>query len=404
MNTIELTARSTDGTGEERHSLPLAEARTQCSLRLRCLPGASALHVVLIGDGEVRLRAEVPAEGGESVLIQVHREQEDRLSVRSPGRQVVTLPPDERYAPVAPIVPAAGDSLDLALVVDGTTRHFFLQETEKKRFADSRSLLRDAEQWSSEVDKLVTFFTAATESHPDCRTAVLGFGDHPLEHAAADNLQPDYLLHPEHEDSRALRPMTSEQVRRALTSIPATSGGDVVDATADALAACVTAPSTSSRVRYSRLRWRPEARKLLLLFGDSPGHSILHPPFPGSDAGVRDFDVDQQAALLQQAGVELLTVYYDPPTDIGLQEVAFRGEILGHAQRQYRRLASLPQLAFEASTFEPLEAARRFTSLQGPIARGPATGELVEILPLADREPPPEAGSPEPAESGDGTP
>ncbi|MEE8524541.1 MAG: hypothetical protein V3T72_11470, partial [Thermoanaerobaculia bacterium] len=294
MTVLDLIVHSREGSAEARHLLPLGDAGSRCSWRQRCLPGASAIHVVLTDREGVRLRAEIPAEGGESVSMYVELGEEGRPSLWSPGRLVLTLPPDERFAPVAPIVPTGGASLDLALIIDGTSRRFLLEETERLR-VPSRPLLEDSEQWPAEVEKLTALVDAVSGAHSDCRAAVFAFGDHRIVHAAADDLQPRYLLHPADEESRALRRRTPEQLRRALLAIPATSGGDFVDAGAEALAACAS------------LRWRPEARKLAVLFGDSPGHSILHPVFPGGDAGVRDLDIDTQAMRLQERGIELVT-------------------------------------------------------------------------------------------------
>ncbi len=227
----------------------------------------------------------------------------------------------------------------------------------------------------AEVGKLTALVEAVCGAHPECRSAVLASGDRPLAHAAADDLQPRYLLHPADEEARALRPRTPEALRRAMLATQSTSGGDFVDAVAEALAACAD------------LRWRPEARKLAVLFGDSPGHSILHPVLQGGDAAVRDLDVDTRAMQLQQRGIELVTIYYDPPADVGLEDVTPRERLVIHARRQYRRLTSLPQLAFEASSFDPAAAAERILDLDGPIARGPALGELIEIRSEEDWEP-----------------
>ncbi len=385
MTAIELIVHSREG--EERHPLPLGDAAARCSWRQRCLPGASAIHVVLADGDGVRLRAEIPAEGGESVSVDLELDDEGHPSLWSPGRHVLTLPPDERFAPVAPIVPAGKKRLDLALIVDGTSRRFVLEETEEVRRVTSRLLLDDPEQWPAEVEKLTALASAVCGAFSDVRVTVFAFGDHPLAHAAADDLQPRYSLHPADEDSRALRPRTQEQLRSALLAIPATSGGDFVDAGAGALAACAS------------LRWRREARKLAVIFGDSPGHSILHPVPPGGDAGVRDLDVDTQAMRLQKRGVEVATIYHAPPTDVGLEDLAARAQLLNHARRQYRRLASLPQLAFEASSFDPAAAAERILDVDGPIARGPALGELVEIRSAEDEE---SDGSDSAAERADG--
>jgi len=359
----------------EKHPLPLEAPGTQCSIRLRCLPGASALHVVLSDDDGVRVRAEIQADGNEPVPVDVERDQEDRLHVTSPNRRVMILPVDARYEPARPILPAiAQGALDLALVIDGTTRFFFLKETAEARDATSRPLVQDAEQWPPVVEKLERFLTAMSEHQADYRLAVLAFGDQKMPHATAEDLHPRYRLYPQQEARRVLRPRALEDSISALRTLPATPGGDFVDAVADALDAC------------AGLRWRPEARKLVVLFGDSPGHSVLHPVPQGGDAGVRDRDVDQEAMRLHELGVELVTLYYDPPADIGLREVDVRGRLLEHAHEQYRRLASLPSMAFDYSTFDPPEAAQMLRDQSEWIGRGAALGELLEVLPTPETE------------------
>src|SRR5258708_22966916 len=96
------------------------------TLLLRCVPGASAVALAVRDDGQgVRLRAEVPADGGETVTVHLEIDADGALHAWSPGRHVLTLPPDERYAPAPPIFPPAPKRpLDLALVVYGTLRTF----------------------------------------------------------------------------------------------------------------------------------------------------------------------------------------------------------------------------------------------------------------------------------------
>ena len=65
-----------------------------------------------------------------------------------------------------------------------------------------------------------------------------------------------------------------------------------MDALADALAECASA------------RWHPEARKLLVVTGDSPGYSILNPAPWGANAAVREKDVETVALDLHRKGVE----------------------------------------------------------------------------------------------------
>ncbi len=146
MAAFELLVHSTEGSAGVWHPLPFGEPGSSGSWRQRCLPGASAIHVVLKDRDGVGLRAEIPAEGGETVPIYAEVDEDGRPSMWSPGLQVLTLPPDERFAPAAPNVLAGTTNLDLALFIDGTSRRFFLEESDEARRVTSRPLLEDPEQ------------------------------------------------------------------------------------------------------------------------------------------------------------------------------------------------------------------------------------------------------------------
>ncbi len=121
MTTFTLRVVSLPKGSPEEVPLPLNGAGSTCSLRLACLPGASGLHLVFTQGGEVVLRAEVQAESGESVSIEVETGESGGLQVTSPGRSVLTLPVEGRHD----LLPLLGtvshtESLDL---VSGRGRH-----------------------------------------------------------------------------------------------------------------------------------------------------------------------------------------------------------------------------------------------------------------------------------------
>ncbi len=355
--------------GEELDSsdveLAQQEPGSAVGLRLRCLPGASALHLMVADRQEILLRAEVPATGGETVTIRLESDADGEVHLTSAGRNVLVLPLDSRFEPSPLLRPAPTGCLDLCLVIDGTSRHFELQD---KVTASSRLLGRA--EWEDCVDQLSGLCEALMQHYPeDPRLSILAFGDQEPPGAVAPDLTPRYRLFPVQSEGRALRSVKTVDVLQELLDIPGSSGGDFVDAVADALEAC------------TELRWRPEARKLVVLFGDSPGHSIEFPAPTGGDAGVRERDVDLQAMKLHELGVEIVTVYLSPAKGLGLRDVEFRAELLSFAREQYVRLASLPEMAFDARDFEPDRAAESICEHQGPIARGPALGELIEVLP-----------------------
>ena len=336
--------------------LRVSEPGTTETVNLRCLPGASAVHVVLSDAQGIRLRAEVSADPGEAVPLRVELDEQGAPHVWSRERNILLFRVDSRNDPVPPIQPmAATAALDLAIVIDATVRSWVAKDAP----APSPQLLDHKERWCAHVEALLDFATRiAAQRH--ARASMLAFGDQRQPAVTANDLRPRWPLFPD-EDERVLQPFDVERLRGKLLAVPATSGGDFVDALADALAACV------------RLRWRDDARKLVVVSGDSPGASLLHPLPKGADFCVRRLDVDTQLLDLHRLGVEVVTIYHAPPSHL----VALNRELLDGTKLQYLRLASLPELAFEATTFDAGVAAERVISIHGPIARGAAFGELV---------------------------
>jgi hypothetical protein len=360
--------------------LGLASAPGRCSLRLRVLPGAEGLHLAFSREGQVVQRVEVPAAAEETVRINVESTENGELAVASPGRPVLTLPPDERFEPCPPLLPTSpGAGLDLAILVDGTTRSY-RQEGARAEGSGGQGkpdgpivaefLLGTAEDgpWPRLAEEVVGLAGRLAEGEGTCRVAVLAFGDRRPPFASAPDLIPSYRLHPPQAGDRRFRPVDPDRLRVELLELPPTSGGDFVDALADALAAC------------ARLPWRSEARKLLLLLGDSPGHSILHPPPHGTSTGARRRDVDLEAVHLHGKGVELASIFFAQAPALGLHQVDFRRRSLDFARSQYTRLASLPRYSFEARSFTAKEAIRALSHRDGPIGCGATLGELVENL------------------------
>ena len=137
-----------------------------------------------------------------------------------------------------------------------------------------------------------------------CRTvrlAGMAFADHPLHKVSAHDLVPAFTLFPRIPEQRRLEPIPPSDLRSLLSRVPSSSGGDFVDALADALAECASA------------RWHPEARKLRVVTGDSPGYSILNPAPWGANAAVREKDVETVALDLHRKGVEVVTIYHPSP-------------------------------------------------------------------------------------------
>ena len=385
---IRLRAISPGGLAAGETLLPLPRPGSTCAVRLRCIPGASSVHLVLDASAGVRLRAEVPAIGGEVVDVQVELDQDGALRVWTPGREVFLLPADDLYDPATPILPPPPDaSLDLVLLIDGTIS----QISRDGQALTHELLLERRPLWESHVEKLLDFVERLGFGRRDCRAAVVAFADQPPPDASAKDLLPRYHLFPAEEERRFHR-LDRNRLLEALLAIPASSGGDFVDALGDALDAC------------ARLHWRQEARKLLVLSGDSPGLSLLRPLRRGADLGAREKDVDTQGLRLHRLGVETVTIYH-APAEAATFDLEVQRDLLRSASDQYARLAALPEWAFRASTFDPARAAVAVGSRSGLLGRGAALGELVEVLAApgaperqGSTPPPPAAdGGPEPS-------
>ncbi len=350
------TLRTWDRGAGVAADMPLHFAGAAAAAELRCLPGASGVHIVVRQANTVRLRAEIWAEPEEIVPLELALDEDENLHLSSRGHTIVHLPLESRYDPPAPIRPATTAALDVAIIVDGTVRSWPEKETASVR------LLEQKDAWAAYVEKLVRFSETISEG-VETRVALLAFGDQEPPSVSAPDLKPRYRLYPA-EENRVLQPLAAARLRDELLLVPPTPGADFVDATADALAAC------------TRLHWRA-TRRLVLLTGDSPGASLLHPPPQGADLGVRTLDVDTQALQLHRLGVEIMTIYHAPPRNSGVFDIGFQRELLLHARDQFERLASLRWFHFDEASFDPDLAATRFRETPNAIGRGATLGELV---------------------------
>lgn len=348
------------------------DASGSAQVSLRCPEGAAALHLEVVDEDRVPLaRAEIEAAGGEEVAVRVRMEDEVVVA-ESRGRRVRLLPSDLRYAPALPIEPRGEEaSLDLLFLVDGTAKTGLDEGAEVgepagvRRYESLRPLLSDEEAWEGHVEFLLGIAQALCEKREDCRVGVLAFADEPPPEATAPDLKPAYLLHPAPPGCRNLRPYEAPELRRSLLSVPASSGGDFVDALAEGLAKCADLP------------WRGDARKVVVLSGDSPGFSLLHPAPRGADARVRRLTVDAQADELHRRGVEIVTIYNDAAEQAGVYtNLRPQKSLLEHARLQYARLASWPGLAFRLSTVVAERIAGTLAATPDLLARGASYGIL----------------------------
>lgn len=347
----ELQLRTWSTAGAMAVDVPLPAS---CTVELRCLPGADAVHIVLSDAGNVIVRAEVgPANAGEVVSFRLDADGQREPHIWSDAFRLFFLPPDSRYDPPPPISPTPADApLDVAIVIDGTIRNW---STTAARLRDDETL------WSAHAAKLVAF-TEKLAGGRDSRVAVIAFGDQNPPSVTAADLRPKYDLEPRNEQ---LHESGLGRLHKKLMAVTSTPGGDFVDALADALYVC------------TRLRWR-RGRRLLVVSGDSPGFSLLQPLTAGTDVCVRKRDVETQVLELHRMGVEIATIYHAAPSDAAV--TLFGRSLLAQAGAQYSRIASLSEeMAFEASSFEPEEAANGVASIGVPIGRGASLGEFVRV-------------------------
>lgn len=348
---------------------PIGADKSVCDVWLEPLPGASAIHIVLQVGKSARVRAEVEVDTPEPVPVRLAWNDERVLSLSSESRIVLMLPPDEDYAPAPPLQPARDSrDLDVLFLIDGTTR--FVPDSSESLVP----LLSEPQAWIQHVQKLLLFVTELKKRYAEVRTGVMAFGDHSMEFIASSaDLKCGYVFYPENPEERKLRACTEEQLRQQFLSLEATGGGDFVDALADAL------------LQSGYVGWRPKARRVLVLCGDSPGFSLLKPAPPGADIHVRHLDVDQEAMRLHvQHRVEIVTIYLGFRASLGKNPygISEPRSLTDHARSQYRRLASLPNFFWDGPSFDPGEAANALNRVPSAIGRGPSYGILSGIDPV----------------------
>ena len=337
----------------------------RCTVRLAGLPGSAGIHLPLVdAGGALAQRLEVATSAGEEVLLEM-RLAEDGAVVANAGQWPVFTPStDPNYSPLPPLVPVAdGKKLDLALIIDGTARYYNAET------ARSQPLIPDRDLWARHTTLLCEAVDSLAGAHEDVQVAMFAFGDHHFTELQDKQLQPKYLLHPENPVDRALGRYSRERLERQLRDVPYSPGGDFLDALGDALHFATS----------STLRWRPDARKLLLVSGDSPGYSVMHPAPWGADLLAREHDVDMVAKELHRRGVEVATIFHDLPEDSGYDSRTVKA-LLRHAEDQYRALACRRQWAFTLAGLDSETLSSRLATT-GTVGRGHCLGQLLDVKP-----------------------
>ncbi|HYN79829.1 MAG TPA: hypothetical protein VES73_18765, partial [Lamprocystis sp. (in: g-proteobacteria)] len=356
-------------------------AHSEYRFDLECLPGADAIQVEVAISGALRLRAEVRAQAGEVVRLGLRLDATGEPMLHAGSHQVLFLPVEPAYGPLPPNpIPGGASAWDICLLIDATTRTS-LTEAETARGADGTGsrpalaltldafLLNHKGQWAPIIARLVELVRHLGEQGQGCRLAVIVVGDEPPPPGvyAADLVPTFHLRHlPDDRPEHLLAPLTPEALAELLVKqIKATPGADVVDALADALAAA------------NQLQWGDETRRLLVIIGDSPGHATAYPVPYGGDALPRRADVDAEAARLHRDHVTIMTLYHAPAAPLVEALLEAQIALIDHAREQYRRLASVPQLACTTTDFDPQEALHTLNGRQVPWGRGASWGRLV---------------------------
>lgn len=360
--TIECVADAASGRVVD-HPLTL-DKEGACELWMDPAPGAQAIEAAIHEDGALQALAEIETRPEEPAPLRLQRLEGGRWRIGS-ERAVRTLPLEGRASPRL-LRRAADGPLQLFFLIDATARRVV---AEGDRFSTVPLLTASrSAAWDDCVEALCGFAGALAAPHPTWRASVLAYGDtsDDLDDVTRE-LRPDWAVYPEREEDRLPKPGDLADLDRRLTAIPPTPGGDFVDALAEGMQACADAAM------------RDPSRKVLVIFGDSPGHEVSSDVPPFADAQLRSCDVDEQAARLFELGFEIVTIYNDRG-DVDPQGQAFQtrdwSAYLEFARRQYARLAGIPAWAFERSRFDPEEAARRLLERPVVIGRGACPGIL----------------------------
>ncbi len=339
--TIDITNINNGSPGLLHLELPTA-------MNIQSLPGAGGLQLVFRSEGEIRLVAEIVTADQEILRVAVSETQGGQLRVESTGRSAQYSGVQVRPAPS--ILASGANMLDVYFLIDATTR-----QTAPERVGLT-SLVGDP-AWPALAEKLAAIPGAMASAPVDPASGTPTSGTPPSSTdircgIAAFADFDSWTLHPAAPDARMLRPFRAADITTTLSSIPVPNVGDYVDALAEGLDAAL------------HVGWREDARKLLVVLGDSPGHSVLaavprhasrnahlrQAVAGGSlrlaDSRIRRRDVHECAEQLHAHGIEIATLFFeDGARSIEMSSAAGQ-QLVDHTRRQYRELASLPQWAF----------------------------------------------------------
>jgi len=345
-----------DGHETVVHEAELKPGSAGQSFLVRPVPGTTALRIPILEGGECKAQFEIIPRGGvdwsDTVRFEVQLSPDGRLGLRAEGAQVLRLAAEAPPPPPPILLGPAPKQCNILLLIDATCRMLAAAQ-------------RGHQGWSAHVQAITHLFSALSAAYPGgIKVSVLAFGDAELS-AVNGWRRATHLLVPD------FRPFDSAELDRCIAELAPLAGpaDDFVDALAESLREC------------SDAKWPATGRRLLVLSGDSPGHSILHPPPARADDHPRRFDVDHEAGVLCSAGVEIATLYHDEALASGALLPTAR-ELARHAKEQYRRLASRPPFACLTSSWAPSAFAGELIRSRPPaMTRRPCLGhDLSAVL------------------------
>jgi hypothetical protein len=353
--------------GVERVPLEFDSSHS-CQVCLALTPGADNVQVVAREGEEVVAWIEVLAQPGEDVTVEFRRDPQGVIRVFAHNKPFLILPDEEPPKPEL-VRSRETEELDIVVLVDGTCLHP-ADSTDNSQPLESRLAYllapESAAVWKDLAGGIAQFVARISASYPKVWAMAMAFGDEPMTMLANPLLRPGYLVHPRENQRKWQKEMT-EPLADALGKLPHTTGGDFVDGLADGLHACAQVP------------WRQNSRKLLLVFGQSPGYSVLDAKDDMTDLLIRKACVEEEQTLLHRKGVEIVTVFHHPAEMVDRYPIQLP-EVLQQAREQYRKLASLSE--WSCTTSDPGLGGLAASWMNPPklIARGPSPGTIVSGL------------------------
>lgn len=345
-------------TGELRQAPVPLDSSGSGELKLELAPGADSIQVIARNETGVEAWIEMQAQPGEDVAVAFDR---------APGGELRVFPRDRRdflvlsdKEPPKPLLfqPRKTDELNVVILVDGTCLHPYPED----KPATLEYLLGLSEVWQRISSSLATFLTTVSTAYPKLWSMAAAFGDEPVSLISNSLLKPKYLVYPQIPEARKLEPLSIEKLMQQLRTLPHTPGGDFVDGLADGLRACMNA------------KWRGNSRRLVIVFGQSPGYSLADSD-DMINFVVRKACIEEEVAALHRDGVEIVTIYHDPP----VPEEAYRvqlPEIFERARKQYESLATLKEWSTGSTAMDAAALAEAWLHSPISLARGPAPGLL----------------------------